>query len=142
MLSDAGVRLCLEPLSTEETDFLTSCAETVRLMDRLAHPNVWLHLDVKAMASEAEAAPVLIRRHADRIGHFHANDANRRGPGFGDTDFRPIFAALRGVQSGRLLPVRMQHGVRPERGVPKGILTAGSRGLLSGYSVVCSHGWG
>jgi prepilin-type processing-associated H-X9-DG protein len=24
-----------------------------------------------------------------------ANDANRRGPGFGDTDFRPVFAALK-----------------------------------------------
>jgi sugar phosphate isomerase/epimerase len=29
--------------------------------------------------------------------HFHANDANRRGPGFGDTDFVPIFQALKDV---------------------------------------------
>jgi sugar phosphate isomerase/epimerase len=27
--------------------------------------------------------------------HFHANDANRRGPGFGQTDFVPIFRALK-----------------------------------------------
>ena len=26
---------------------------------------------------------------------MQANDANRRGPGFGDTDFVPIFSALR-----------------------------------------------
>jgi sugar phosphate isomerase/epimerase len=40
-------------------------------------------------------APELIRRHAARTGHFHANDPNKRGPGFGDADFVPIFRALR-----------------------------------------------
>jgi sugar phosphate isomerase/epimerase len=39
--------------------------------------------------------PELIRRHAARTGHFHANDANRRGPGFGAVDFAPIFKALK-----------------------------------------------
>ena len=32
------------------------------------------------------------------MGHFHANDANRRAPGMGDTDFLPILRALRDVQ--------------------------------------------
>ncbi len=50
------------------------------------------------MSSEETPIPELIRRHAGRTGHFHANDANRRGPGFGAVDFVPIFRALR--QSG------------------------------------------
>jgi sugar phosphate isomerase/epimerase len=39
----------------------------------------------------------LIRRYAARTVHFHANDANRRGPGFGATDFLPILRTLREV---------------------------------------------
>jgi sugar phosphate isomerase/epimerase len=94
-IADAGVRVCLEPLAPSEADFLTTSAEACELLDRIGHPNFVLHLDVKAMSSEAEPVPDLIRRHAARTGHFHANDPNRRGPGFGATDFRPIFRALR-----------------------------------------------
>jgi sugar phosphate isomerase/epimerase len=94
-IADQGVRLCLEPLSPPEADFLNTAAEAVALLDRIDHPAFVLHLDVKAMATEDEPAPDLIRRHAGRLGHFHANDPNRRGPGFGATDFIPICRALR-----------------------------------------------
>jgi len=97
-VADAGVRLCLEPLAPPEADFITTCAEAVELLDRVGDPHFVLHLDVKAMSSEATPIPDLIRRHAGRTGHFHANDPNRRGPGFGAVDFVPIFRALR--QSG------------------------------------------
>jgi sugar phosphate isomerase/epimerase len=94
-IGDAGVRLCLEPLSPPEADFINTCTEACALLDRIAHPSFALHLDVKAMATDEAAVPELIRRYAARTGHFHANDVNRRGPGFGDTDFVPIFRALR-----------------------------------------------
>ena len=94
-IADAGVRLCLEPLSPPEADFINTCAEAAEVLDRLDRPNFALHLDVKAMATDEAPAPELIRRYAARAGHFHGNDANRRGPGFGDTDFVPIFQALR-----------------------------------------------
>ena len=62
-----------------------------------------LHLDVKAMsrggAADAGADPRDTRRTPR---HFHANDPNRRGPGFGDTDFVPIFQALKDVELRRL----------------------------------------
>lgn len=93
-IADCGVYLCLEPLAPSEADFLNTAAEAVEILDHLHHPNFLLHLDVKAMSAEDTPIPELIRRHADRIGHFHANDANRRGPGFGTVDFVPIFLAL------------------------------------------------
>ena len=50
----------LEPLAPAEGDFLTTCAEACRLLDRLDHPSFALHLDVKAMTSEATPIPELI----------------------------------------------------------------------------------
>ena len=88
------MRLCLEPLAPAEADFIQTAAEACTILDRIDHPNFVLHLDVKAMSSEAVSIPELIHKHAARTGHFHANDANRRGPGFGATDFVPIFRAL------------------------------------------------
>jgi sugar phosphate isomerase/epimerase len=95
--SDWGVKLCVEPLSPPDADFLNTAAEAVELIGRLDHPAFRLHLDVKAMSTEDAPATELIRRHADTMYHFHANDVNLRGPGFGTTDFVPIFRALKEV---------------------------------------------
>lgn len=93
-VADSGITLCMEPLAPNETDFINSCAEGARLMDAVAHPNFVLHLDVKAMSSEPTPIVDLIRQYIPRTGHFHANDPNRKGPGFGEVDFIPIFRAL------------------------------------------------
>jgi len=94
VLDEAGVDLCLEPLAPAEADFFNTAAEGLAMMHRLKHPRVKLHLDVKAMSSETAPVPEVIRKYIGVTGHFHANDANKRGPGFGDVDFRPILAAL------------------------------------------------
>ncbi len=94
-LEKTGTLLCLEPLTPAETDFLNTAAEAVGMTRRLGHPNVRLHLDVKAMSAEDTPAPDVIRANAVYTAHFHANDPNKRGPGFGDTDFKPIFRALK-----------------------------------------------
>ena len=98
-LDDLGVDLCLEPLAPSETDFLNTCEEAQALIARVNHPRFKLQMDVKAQSSETSATvPELIRRHAPRAGHFHAQDVNLRGPGMGDVDFVPIMKAL--VDSG------------------------------------------
>lgn len=99
-LGEAGVRLCLEPLGTAETNFLNTCQEANALIQAVDHPLCVLHLDVKAMAAECQtsdngqAIASLIREQISRAGHFHANDPNRRGPGFGPMPFEPIMKAL------------------------------------------------
>ncbi len=95
----AGVDLCFEPLAPSETDFINTCAQAMELVERVGHPHFKLHMDVKAQSSETGATvPELIRRYAGKAGHFHAQDVNRRGPGMGDVDFKPIMKSL--VESG------------------------------------------
>jgi sugar phosphate isomerase/epimerase len=50
------------------------------------------------MSSEPTPIPDLIRKYAAMLIHFHANDPNLQGPGFGKLDFVPIFQALREVK--------------------------------------------
>lgn len=106
-IADLGVTICMEPLAPADTDFVITCAEGVRLVEMVSHPNFVLHLDVKAMCSEPTPIVELIRKYASRAGHFHANDANLRGPGFGDTDFVPVFQALRDAGYNRWVSVEV-----------------------------------
>jgi len=96
VLDAVNVDLCLEPLAPNDTNFLNTCAQATAVIERVGHPRLRLHLDVKAQSGEPDATvPALIRRHASRAGHFHAQDVNLRGPGMGQVDFVPIIGALR-----------------------------------------------
>lgn len=94
VLEACDVTLAFEPLAPEDTTFIQTADEAVRLIERVGSPHCRLHLDVRAMSSESTPVPDIIRAHADLAAHFHANDVNLQGPGFGDIDFVPIFEAL------------------------------------------------
>ena len=94
---EKGVTLCMEPLSPAETDFINTAEDAMRMASEVDSPNFKIILDVKAMSSEGRDLPEIIRSARDMVGHVHANDANRRGPGFGETDFVPIAGALREI---------------------------------------------
>lgn len=95
---ECGVTICFEPLSHTETNFMNSARDTRELINAVNHPHFQLHLDAKAMCgAEYESPDTIIRKNADVMKHFHANDRNLRGPGTGDVDFTPIATALKEI---------------------------------------------
>lgn len=106
-LEQGGVTLCLEPLGPVETNYMNTAAHAGELIRRLGHPNVKLHLDVKAMSSESAPIAEVIAKNREHTFHFHANDPNKRGPGFGDMDFKPIFRALKASGYARWVSVEV-----------------------------------
>jgi sugar phosphate isomerase/epimerase len=94
---DRGVVICFEPLAPVETNFVNTAAEGIRFAEKFGSPAMSIILDVKAMCAESKPIPQIIRESAGRFEYFHANDANLKGPGFGDVDFVPIAATLREV---------------------------------------------
>jgi sugar phosphate isomerase/epimerase len=91
------VTICFEPLGPTETNFINTAADAIRFVQQLSTPNFQIILDVKAMCTESKPIPQIIHESFPHFAHFHANDKNLKGPGFGDIDFKPIAAALKKV---------------------------------------------
>jgi sugar phosphate isomerase/epimerase len=94
---ERAVTICFEPLGPMETNFVNRAEDAIRFARQYQSPAMKIILDVKAMCGEEKPIPQIIRESKGEFVYFHANDRNLKGPGFGDTDFRPIAAALREV---------------------------------------------
>lgn len=94
VLEECDVTLAVEPLSPKDGDFLLTAELGKQLCELVGSPHCRLHLDCKAMSSETQPIPQLLREHRQLLEHFHANDPNLRGPGMGELDFVPILQTL------------------------------------------------
>jgi sugar phosphate isomerase/epimerase len=97
LAANRHVTLCLEPLGAAETNFINTAAEAIEFVGQFSSMYFKIVLDVKAMCAEAKPIPQIIRESWPHFAHFHANDRNLKGPGFGAVDFQPIAAALKEV---------------------------------------------
>ncbi len=104
---ERGVIICLEPLARRETDFINTAEQAVSLIKEINHPSFKLHIDVKAMSDEERPIPEIIKKNKEYLFHFHANDANGLGPGFGETDFESIIKALKEIEYSGFISVEV-----------------------------------
>jgi len=74
LAADHGVRFLIEPLTPQETDFIRTAAEGIRLVKLVNHPGFGLHLDAKSVAEEGEKVDHIFSAAVPFLGHFHIND--------------------------------------------------------------------
>jgi len=101
------ITICFEPLSPTETNFINTAENAIQFIKRVPSRHFQIILDVKAMCSESKPIPQIIGESWPHFSHFHANDKNLKGPGFGDVKFEPIAAALKQVDYNRYVSVEV-----------------------------------
>ena len=109
------VMLCMEPLSSDQTNFITNPDKAVEMVNAVNHPNFEMILDVCSTAKEGLDMPTQIRNHAPHVAHFHSNDDNGYLPGSGGVDYPPIIEALKEIDYKELCldgGFRLQSGFR------------------------------
>lgn len=101
------VYLCLEPLSRAQTNLITTAEEARRMVAEIDHPHFQTMIDVCSGSTEEKPVAQLLRESAAHLYHVHVNDANQRGPGFGQTDFVEVLKTLKEIGYQRYISVEV-----------------------------------
>lgn len=93
-----NVVLSIEPLNTQECNFINSVAEGGEIVQAVNHENVRLLADLYHMLKENES-PSNITKYGHLLYHTHiAEKTGRTAPGVNNDDFTPYFKALKDVK--------------------------------------------
>ena len=105
-----NVPFIYEPLNRYETNLINRLTDGADFIEANSLENIVLLADLFHMNIEEADSAASIRAAGKHVGHVHYADSNRRAMGFGNTDPKPIVAALREIHytghlSAELLPL-------------------------------------
>lgn len=109
-----GVEIILEPVNRYEIDFVNTCADGVRIINRLGRENVKLMPDLFHMNIEEASIEGTLMKYIDYIGYIHIADSNRYAPGYGHLDFQSIFLTLIALQYRGFVTVEILPSPQPD----------------------------
>lgn len=115
------VKACVlvEPLNRYETHFLNRLEQAVSICERVGSEYVKIMADFFHMNIEEAQIPEAIERAGDWIAHVHLADSNRLLPGWGHTDFKSGFEALRKIGYQKFMALECGVPGNPEETLPK-----------------------
>lgn len=91
-----GVLICLEPNPARyDANFMTGGAETLAVVNEVAHPSVRMQLDIGALTINGEDIAETVGTCASAIGHVHASEPDLVPLGDGPADHASAAKALR-----------------------------------------------
>ncbi len=108
----------LEPINRYETHFYYTVAQVLEVIDDVGSERIRLVMDFFHMNLEEADIPASIEGAAGYVRHVQLGDSNRQLPGYGHTDFRSGFAALKRIGYGGCMALECQIPADPERELP------------------------
>lgn len=105
---DTGVTICLEPNpSCYGANFMTTSAETARVVGSIDHPAIRMQLDTGALTINEEDPHAVLSTYGDLVGHVHASERNLVPLGDGDTDHSHMYSALVQYSAAHVVSIEM-----------------------------------
>jgi len=117
----AGVGSCVlvEPLNRYETHFLNRLEQATALCERIGNPHVKIMADFFHMSIEERDIAASIEKAAPWVAHVHLADSTRLLPGYGHTDFKSGFAALKKIGFDKYMAMECGIPGKPDEELPK-----------------------
>lgn len=97
LADDMDIRIAIEPLNRFESTIIHNTTEALSLTRSVGHDSIGIVYDTFHASLEEATFTRPILRAGKRIAAVHVSDCNRKIPGRGHIDFRPIFKALKKV---------------------------------------------
>lgn len=92
--ADLGISLALEVVNRYETNILNTGRQALAYVERVARPNVAVHLDSYHMNIEESDMYAPVLDCGDQLGYVHVGESHRGYLGTGSVDFDSYFKAL------------------------------------------------
>jgi D-psicose/D-tagatose/L-ribulose 3-epimerase len=92
-----GVKIVIEPMSHFRTHVVNTAEQAMDLIQRAAHPNLYVLLDTYHMVTEVRDYAAAIRHTRDRLWGLHACESDRGVPGGGLVPWPQVFGTLNDI---------------------------------------------
>ncbi len=116
---DVGCRILLEPLNRYETHLLRTLKDGLEIQEKVGMESVRIMADFFHMSIEERSIPASLEDAGKSVFHIHLADSTRLLPGYGHTDFRAGFAALRKIGYDKFMALECGIPGDPEVELPK-----------------------
>ncbi len=114
-----GSAILLEPLNRYETHFINRLEQAVEIVRKINSPGLKIMADFFHMNIEEADISKAILEAGELIWHVHLADSNRLLPGWGHTDFKSGFQALKKVGFDKYMSLECGIPGDPEVELPK-----------------------
>lgn len=111
--------LVLEPINRYETRFFHTLDEAIGICKEVGIPNLKILADTFQMSIEERNIAESIRRAGEYIRHVHLSDSGRLLPGYGNIDFKAVFAALKEIGYEGYMALECAIPGNPEEELPR-----------------------